>query len=341
MGDGGEGTGVLLAARGEYEERTASVLDPRARPRAARWWCNPAARAAIIELAEASGLALLAPHERDPLQTTSYGTGQLLRAALDAGLTALTLCVGGSATVDGGAGCVQAFGCPLLEARGLRIAAPVAGGTLSEIASLSIVKENRHFGLRIFCDVDHPLLGPHGAAAVFGPQKGASPEAVAKLERGLAHWAGVLERATGRDVRTIRHGGAAGGVPAGLHAVCNAALTPGAMAVAHEVGLFERLVGCDLCFTGEGRLDDQTAGGKVVSAVARLAGAHRVPAIALVGAVEASSRATTSQLAAELGLTSMHVITPDNTPIEQALRDTAANLRRAAAETVAASRVRA
>lgn len=331
MADGGEGTGWILAARGGFEAHTAEVLDPLGRAREARWWRRPADRAAIIELAAASGFALLTAAERDPLRTTTFGTGQLLRTALDRGFTALTLCVGGSATVDGGAGCLQALGCEFRGPGGDAISVPLTGAALADVRSVQFAPRGR-FGLRILCDVANPLLGPTGAAAVFGPQKGASPEGVARLEANLAHWADVLQAATGRDVRQMPHGGASGGVPAGLHAAFNAALVPGALTVASDVQLLDRLEGCDLCLTGEGRLDEQTLSGKVVAAVARLAGVQRVPTIALVGAASAPPGRPVAEIADALGLRSVRVITPAGTTLDAALRETAANLRRAAAE---------
>jgi glycerate kinase len=186
--------------------------------------------------------------------------------------------------------------------------------------------------VRVLRDVSNPLLGPNGAARVFGPQKGALPDDVEQLERGLAHWAEVLRAASGRDVRYIPGGGAAGGLSAGLHAVLRARLVQGFAEVAKYTGLREQLAGCDLCITGEGRIDAQTESGKVVAGVTEIARELGVPVVALAGAVCLPERATLDEFAARIGLTRIRVATPDGMPIEAALAGAAANLRRAAAE---------
>jgi glycerate kinase len=378
LADGGEGTGRLLAAALRATERLAPVHDPRGRMRTARWWQRaadgpvhpePGAALAIIEMAEASGLALLPPHERDPLLTTSYGTGELIAAAMAAGCERVLLCVGGSATVDGGAGALLALGWQLLDQAGCPLPMPVTGGQLSDIASCQPPAEplagrtlharTTALSIEILCDVDNPLLGPRGAAAVFGPQKGATSPAVTRLESGLAHWATVLASCTGRDVRDLPGAGAAGGLPAGLVAALGAAIRPGLAEVAHHVNLRGRLAGCDLCLTGEGRLDEQTAAGKVVAGVAQIAAEAGVPTIALVGALggpagraavsstaggaagsaanerDAARGPTDDAVAAALGLARIVVITPPGTSLTQALTDTRVNLVRAAREVIA------
>ncbi len=333
LGDGGEGTGRILAEALHAEERSAAVLDPLGRPRTARWWLRPTASPeAVVEMAEASGLALLAPGERDPLRTTSFGTGQLLQAALAAGARRILLCVGGSATVDGGAGCLQALGWEFADAAGVIIPPPMAGGTLARVASLRPSATAPRAVIDVLCDVDNPLLGPRGAAQVFAPQKGASPEAVHALESGLAHWTDVLERFGAPGVRAVPYGGAAGGLPAGLAAALGARLLGGFDEVARHLRLADKLRGCDLCLTGEGRLDEQTGGGKVVAGVACLAQAAKVPAVALVGALRTARAQSADQLAALLGLQRVIVVTPLGTPLSEALPATALNLRRAASE---------
>ncbi|MEW6251167.1 MAG: glycerate kinase [Planctomycetota bacterium] len=350
LGDGGEGTGRILAAALGATEQTAPVLDPLGRRRVARWWSAPRARLAIIEMAEASGLMLLAAGERNALHTSSYGTGQLLAAARAAGCARVLLCVGGSATVDGGAGCLQALGWRFFDAAGGELRAPMSGGTLAEIARIEPAQAGsselgragaeRAGGLQVdvLCDVDNPLLGPRGAAPVFGPQKGATPEGVARLEAGLQHWANLLEAAHGRQVREVPGGGAAGGVPAGLFAALGARLRPGFDEVAQHVRLAERLAGCDLCLTGEGRIDDQTAGGKVVAGVAHLTKERGVPAVALVGAARLRPGQMLAEVIAALGLAGIVVITPPGTALPQALAATADNLRRAAEAVVSRRR---
>lgn len=336
LGDGGEGTGRLLAGALQAEERPALVLGPLGRQRDARWWLGPDRQTAIIEMAEASGLALLETAERDALRTTSFGTGQLLRAAQEAGCRRVLLCVGGSATVDGGAGCLQALGWKYVDHSGAVIAEPLPGGMLASIADMQPPAQARPLDIEILCDVDNPLLGPRGAAAVFGPQKGASAAAVRQLERGLDRWADLLLRRCGTDVRAIPGGGAAGGLPAGLAAALRAYLRSGFDEVARQVGLGDMIAACDLVLTAEGRIDDQTAGGKVVAGVARLASERRIPVLAFAGAVHLKVGQTLEVLARTVGVETIVVITPPDVPLAAALAATAANLRRAARETLAA-----
>ncbi len=336
LGDGGEGTGRLLAAARGMQSQAVGVLDPLGRPRQATWWLDTAGDAGIVEMAEASGLWLLAPQERDAIRTSSFGTGQLLRAAIGAGARALTLCVGGSATVDGGAGCLQALGWRILW-RGEEV--PLAcGGALDRVVAIeppADVDVLRGVRLTILCDVNNPLLGPCGAAAVFAPQKGATPAQVATLQANLCHWADVLERATGVAVRDLPGAGAAGGLPAGLAAATGARLVGGFDEVARQVRLREHIRGADLVLTGEGCLDPQTAGGKVVAGVAALAARESSrPVLALVGAWRGAAHATRREAAARLGLREIIVITPPGTPLEVALAQTECHLRVAARRAV-------
>jgi len=335
LGDGGEGTGRVLAKVLGATECAADVLDPLGREHTARWW-QAEADTALVEMAEASGLALLTPAERNALRTTSFGTGQVLRAALAAGCTRVLLCVGGSATVDGGAGCLQALGWKFFDHAGAVLNVPITGGMLATIGSVRPPAAPAA-NIEILCDVDNPLLGPRGAAAVFGPQKGASPAAVAELERGLAHWAALLARLSGADVHARPGMGAAGGVPFGLASACGAQVCRGFDEVAQRVELTNRLRGCDLCLTGEGRIDEQTAGGKVVAGVARLAAKECVPTIALVGAARLKPRQTLADLARAVGVRQIVCITPPGTPEDAALAATAENLRRAVSAVLATS----
>ncbi|MCK4341545.1 MAG: glycerate kinase [Phycisphaerae bacterium] len=330
LGDGGEGTGRLLAEALGAEQHTARVLDPLGRPCSARWWLCPDRNTAIIEMAEASGLALLSPVERDAVRTTSFGTGQLLKAACEAGCTRVLLCVGGSATVDGGTGCLQALGWEFTDTDGGMLKEPIMGGMLTRIATLRPAADPPSMNIDILCDVDNPLLGPRGAAPVFAPQKGASPTAVQKLEHGLENWARVLESSYGRDVSAIPGGGAAGGLPAGLAATLEAQLLSGFDEVARHVNLRDKLKGCDLCLTGEGRIDDQTVGGKVVAGVARLAARQGVPTVAFAGAVDMRAAQTIEALAEAIGVTKIVVVTPPETTLAVALATTATNLHNAA-----------
>jgi glycerate kinase len=334
LGDGGEGTGRLLARALLAQERVAIVRGPLGRERAARWWYLPARQNAIIEMAEACGLHLLCPSERRAMRASSFGAGQLLRAALDAGVRQIWLTVGGSATVDGGAGFLQALGWRLFDAGGRELPAPACGAVLPRIAALEPPRDWALVPVEVLCDVDNPLVGAHGAAAVFAPQKGAGPDEVRALAAGLEIWADVLETTTRRSVRTLPGGGAAGGLPAALAAACLAELARGFDRVADLVGLDDKLRGCNLCLTGEGRLDEQTAGGKVVAGVARRGRATRVPVVAFVGAVRCGAGGP-AELARQLGLESIQAISPEGLPLEQAIAQTAGNLARAIAEYLA------
>jgi glycerate kinase len=331
LGDGGEGTGAVLAEALHAELHHDTVRDPLGRPRAARWWSAPQCGLAIVESAEAAGLALVPQAERDPLRTSTHGVGGLIFAARR---YRILVGVGGTATVDGGAGCLQALGWTLRGADGAAITRPVGGGDLEHLTAIEPPSESLAADLRILCDVDNPLLGPSGAAAVYAPQKGADAEAVARLERGLRNWARVLARATGRDVADRPGAGAGGGLAAGLAAGPGAALCRGGDEVAELVGLARRLRDCDLCLTGEGRLDAQTLRGKVVAAVARAARAAGVPCVALVGEVLPPPGLDTPGFAARLGLREIVVITPPGCTLAAALAGAADNLRSAAARLV-------
>lgn len=330
LGDGGEGTARILARELGAEPRTAQVLDPLGRPRTASWWLDRAQAAGIVEMAEASGLWLLEPHERDATRTTSYGTGQLIRAAAEAGARHVLLCVGGSATVDGGAGCLQGLGWRLLDSRGAVIGEPLTGAGLPGIARVAPPAGALSLDLEILCDVTNPLLGPKGAAAVFAPQKGASRAQVRQLEAALRHWAGVLADFALRDLGDVPGAGAAGGLPAGLAAAMEAHLRPGFDEVAKRVGLRAKIARCDLVLTGEGRLDEQTGGGKVVAGVARLGAETGKPVVAFVGAAQPPDGETLAQLARRLALHEIVVVTPPGTPLDQALAETGENLSAAA-----------
>ncbi|MBW7906686.1 MAG: glycerate kinase [Phycisphaerae bacterium] len=331
LGDGGEGTGAVLADALGAAASSAVVQDPLGRSRAATWWFAARQRLSIVESAQAAGLALLASSERDPLRASTYGVGELVSAAAAKPCEQVLLGVGGTATVDGGAGCLQALGWRLLTHDGAALARPVGGGDLEHVSTIEPPARLPPAPLRVLCDVDNPLLGPSGAAAVYAPQKGAGAEAVARLERGLRNWARVLARTTGRDVADRPGAGAGGGLAAGLAAGLDAALYRGGDEVAELAGLATLVRDCDLCLTGEGRLDAQTLRGKVVAAVARTARAARVPCVALVGEVRPPPGLDTPELTARLGLREIVVITPAGCTPAAALAGAADNLRCAAA----------
>lgn len=285
VADGGDGTAeVVCRARGGCF-REVPAQDPRGRTRTARYaWLDDGT--AIIDVATASGLVLLQPTERAALDATSYGTGQLLRAALDASAERVVLGVGGSATVDGGAGILEALGARLLDSDGQPLAR--GGGALCRLSRIDLrglCERARQVPIDIACDVDSPLLGEHGAARLFGPQKGASPAAVEQLEGALDHFASIVARDFGRDARHIRFGGAAGGIAAGLYGVLGARLMPGVDWVLDAIGFDRTLAGATLCITAEGSLDRQSLRNKAPFGVARRAAAVGVPVVALGGGI--------------------------------------------------------
>ena len=301
MADGGEGTlDALLAAWGSAPQ-TVVTTDALGRPRTARYGISPDGGTGVVELAEASGLPHVADRPLTPREATTAGTGVVARAVLDAGVREVLLCLGGSATTDGGTGILTALGVRFLDADG----APVrpGGAGLAAIATVDdsgLHPRARQVGWRLAVDVTNPLTGPSGAAAVYGPQKGATPDDVRALDAGLTHLAGVLQRHTGSDVRTLAGAGAAGGVPAGLVALVGATLLPGAVLVAQAGGLDAALAGADLVLTGEGRLDAQSVSGKVVGTIAGLADeaaghGHRRPAVVVVAGQVALSPAECAQ----------------------------------------------
>ena len=280
LADGGEGTLVAIAAAGGWDWRTTNATDPIGRPVAARWLRSADGRRAVVELAEASGLSRLAATERDPIGATTQGTGEVLRAVLDEGIRTITLGIGGSATTDGGAGILRALGAAI---DGANVDLTRLDDRLAEV------------DLRIACDVTNPLLGPRGAAATYGPQKGASPAQVAELDAGLERYADAMLGATGRDERDMPGAGAAGGTSFGLLSIGarfhSIGLVPGVEVVMDETGLRDKVAGADLVLTGEGRIDAQTAFGKTALGVAKLAREAGVACIAIGGGVEPEGEA--------------------------------------------------
>ncbi|MBM4039254.1 MAG: glycerate kinase [Planctomycetes bacterium] len=286
MADGGEGTVRALVAATGGELRRARVTGPLGEPVEAEFGLFGDGRTAVIEMAAASGLPLVPPDRRDPTKTTTYGTGELIAAALGLGVECLILGIGGSATVDGGAGMAQALGARLLDAEGKPIG--WGGGDLGRLATIDLSAMDprlRGVACDVACDVTNPLTGPSGAAAVYGPQKGATPEMVELLDANLAHFARVAERDLGVAVRDVPGSGAAGGLGAGLMAFLGARLRPGVELVIQAVGLERKLRGAGLVLVGEGRMDAQTAYGKVPVGVARLARRMGIPAVAIVGSL--------------------------------------------------------
>ena len=323
LADGGEGTTEALVAALGGTTRTVEVTGPLRDQRVtASWALLRDGETAVVELASASGLPLVPPARRNPLHTSSYGTGELIAAALAAGARRLVVGVGGSATIDLGAGIAQALGARFTDASGAVIDDPLTGARLADVAAVDLAGlAPKLAGCRIEVarDVDNPLLGPAGAAAVYGPQKGATPEDVARLERNLKKSADIVESATARAVRESPGAGAAGGAGFGLCAFLGARLRSGVDLVMEARELAGALRGARLCLTGEGRLDGQTSRGKVISGVARLAAGEGVPVVAIVGALEPPLDPLWAA-----GLTSAFSLCPGPTTLEEALVHAAA-----------------
>ncbi|MCY3719201.1 MAG: glycerate kinase [Anaerolineaceae bacterium] len=325
VADGGNGTlDAMLAGGGERRSRVVS--GPLGAPVQADWGLLPDGKTAVVEMALASGMELLAPDELDPLRASTFGTGQLLAAALEAGATRVILGLGGSATVDGGAGCLQALGVQLLDARGEAIGSGGAQlGRLTCVDAGGLDPRWRDTSLLLASDVDNPALGQQGAAAVFGPQKGADAQQVATLEAQLSHFFTVIHEQTGRDLRQAPGGGAAGAFAAGMMAFLDAELQPGIELVLAHSGFEEALADVDLVITGEGQMDEQTIHGKGPIGVARMALARGVPTVALVGGL-----AVHDTELHRAGMQAVLPITPGPMALEEALAGASQLLERAA-----------
>ncbi|MEE8414062.1 MAG: glycerate kinase, partial [Dehalococcoidales bacterium] len=270
---------------------------------------------AAIEMAAASGITLVPAGKLDPLLTTTYGTVELIRAALDHGCRKLIIGIGGSATNDGGAGMAQALGVQLLDSRGTAI--PFGGAALSKLEHINITGQDPRLAdceILLACDVDNPLCGSDGASAIYGPQKGATPEMVARLDLALSHYADVIYRDIGTDVRDDPGAGAAGGLGMGLMVFLKAKVVPGIDIVIQSTGLAKDLMDADLVFTAEGRIDSQTAKGKTPVGVARKAKEFGLPVIALAGEVTDDYQAVYQQ-----GIDAVFSIAPGPISLNQSM----------------------
>ena len=335
VADGGEGTvDAMVAATGGRKE-TVTVSGPLGEPVEAFYGLTGDGDTAVIEMAAASGLALVPPDRRNPLLTNSRGTGELIRAALDAGARRFILGIGGSATNDGGAGMVQALGVRLLDLEGRELDG--SGGDLARLERIDVSALDPRLAecrIEVACDVDNPLTGARGASAVFGPQKGATPEMVQALDANLARLARLVERDLGVAVDAVPGAGAAGGMGAAMLAFFGATLKPGIEIVTAAVDLDTQVRDADLVITGEGRIDFQTVHGKTPIGVARVAKRHGKPVIGIAGS-----------LGAEVGVVHAHgidaVFSVLGKPctLDEALRDAAANVELTARNVAAVLRI--
>lgn len=329
IADGGEGTMDSLVKATEGKTVTAIVQDPLGRDIAASYGILGDGKTAVIEIAAASGLELLKRHELNPLIASSFGTGQLIRHALDMGIRQFTIGLGGSATNEGGAGLLQALGVKLLDRAGSEL--PRGGGPLHKLETFNL----EHFDERIFessfviaCDVDNPFIGPSGASAVFGPQKGATPTMVQKLDDNLQHFADTIERSTGISLHAKKGAGAAGGVAGALQAFFPAEMKQGIGVVLDTISFTERLKTAQLVITGEGKTDRQTLAGKAPYGVAEAVRSERKPVILISGMIEEEDKTAVAPFFTEL-----HAVTDGNLSVEEAM-NSAASLLQAKTEEV-------
>ncbi|MEI6948779.1 glycerate kinase [Paraflavisolibacter sp. H34] len=327
LADGGDGFGPVLQHYLQTETVACATADPLGRPLQASYQWSPASRTAFIESAAASGLALLAQGERDPMVTSTFGTGLLVKAALEKGAEKIILGLGGSATNDGGTGILAALGFKLLDGAGQEL--PPCGRSLLALERLVPPPGLRPVPMELACDVQNPLYGPDGAAFVYGPQKGASPEAVRQLDEGLRRWAEVLRRQTGTDVAHLPGAGAAGGMAAGLLAFFPVVLRKGIDLVVAASGLEARLATADLLITGEGCIDAQSLQGKVVGRIAELGRQRGIPVIAFCGQNQLSAGA-----AARAGLQFVFPLVNEFVSPEDAIRNAGPLLRCAVVSSV-------
>ena len=326
MADGGEGTvqSLIDATDGELVE--VSTIAPLGNEIKASFGLLGGGQGAVIEMASASGLHLVPLEKRNPLVTTSYGTGVLIKEALNRGVNNILIGIGGSATNDGGAGMLQALGVKLLDEAGMEL--PFGGGALDSLKTIDLQNLDKRIfetNIQVACDVTKPLIGKNGASAVFGPQKGATEEMVEKLDKNLAHFAEVIKKELGIDIAEVPGGGAAGGLGASLKAILKAELKSGVELVVEYTSLKEKLQGAAYVFTGEGSIDFQTINGKTPFGVAKAAKEKGIPVIAFAGRIGPGS-----EMLYNHGINSIIGILPEAMDINKALIDGKENLERAA-----------
>ncbi|MBS1206112.1 MAG: glycerate kinase [Proteobacteria bacterium] len=324
MADGGEGTVQSLVDATNGSIRTVIVTGPLGQPVQASYGIMGCGQIGVIEMAAASGIHFVNAETKNPLKTTTYGTGQLIKDCLDQGIKKIILGVGGSATNDGGAGMAMALGVRFYDDCGFEIG--LGGGELNKINVIDMsCFDNRlnDVELIVACDVTNPLCGEHGASAVFGPQKGATPEMVETLDRNLSHYANMISNQLSRNVADIPGAGAAGGMGAGLMAFTKCQLKRGVDIVVEYTGLREKLANADLCFTGEGRIDFQTKFGKTPFGVAQVAKENNIPVIAVSGCIGAGVDTLHDE-----GIDAIFGIIPNASSIDALLKNGPINMER-------------
>ena len=333
LADGGEGTAAALLAARAGAWVTARVTGPDFQPLDAGYAWFSEDRTALVEMAAASGLTLIPPDRRNPMETTTLGTGELILRAAERGPRRLLLAVGGSATVDGGIGAAAALGWRFEDAEGRAV--PPTGGGLERLRRIAPPAAPKLPPVDVLCDVNNPLTGPEGAAAVYGPQKGATPEMVERLDRGLVRLAALVRSRLGIEIERVPGAGAAGGLAAGAMAFLAARLVPGIRTMLDVVRFDEALDGADFVVTGEGSLDAQSLRGKVVSGVVAAARHHRIPVVVFAGRVGLDPESWRAA-----GLADAHAIAPHGMPLGEAIRRAAELLDRSVGDWVASLRRR-
>lgn len=322
MADGGEGLVHSLVSSLFGKIIPQEVTGPLGKKVEAFFGLIHNGKTAVIEMAAAAGLHLVPRSERNPLLTTTYGVGELILAALDQGVERIIVGLGGSATNDGGAGLAQALGVRILDENGNEI--EFGGGGLSAVSSIDLAGLDPRLSqitIEAACDVTNPLLGPEGASAVFGPQKGATPEMVGLLDRNLGRFADVIEQYLGKDVRNVPGAGAAGGLGAGLLAFLSCRLRKGVEIVIEATGLEKQVQDADLLITGEGKIDSQTVYGKTPAGVAAVGKKYDVPVVALAGTLGAGFETVYDH-----GIDAVFSIVPGVVTLEEALQNAYSNM---------------
>lgn len=331
IADGGDGTLDALVTATGGEKIQVNIADPLGRPIQASFGLLGTGSRAVIEMAEASGLRLLGTEERNPLVTNTLGTGELMKAAMDRGAGTLIIGIGGSATVDGGKGMARALGYRFLNKMGADLSD--GGGSLFELDCIDasgVDPRLESTQVWIASDVTNPLLGQDGAARIFGTQKGATPEMVEHLEKGLSRLAEVIERDLKINVRKVPGAGAAGGLGAGLMVFAHAKYRSGVELVLQEAGFYEKLEGVDLVLTGEGQVDHQTAFGKGPAGIAEAAKERGIPVHCLTGAIEPGAE----EDLLKIGIARTYCINPPDSPLEDNLKNAYSRVREATTEVI-------
>ncbi len=330
IADGGEGTVDAIISATKGQKIKTEVRDPLMRLVSSYLGIIPEKQIAVIEMAAASGLGLLQQHEKNPLETTTYGTGELIRYALDQNCNHLIIGIGGSATNDAGCGMLQALGARFTDAKGKETG--YCGKNLKDIQHIDLSKLDKRLKnctIDVACDVNNPLFGTNGAAYVYARQKGANNNQVKQLDQNLRHFARIVEKQFGKNIAELPGAGAAGGTGAALYSFLSARLKPGFNLIADIVNLDARIADCDLILTGEGKIDRQTMHGKTIHGIIQIAKKHRKPVIAFTGSLSDGC----SQLYIQ-GLDAIIPITDKPMPLSQALKQGKHLLREATSRTM-------